>query len=48
VFVKDFFDKYDEELDFKQEIKSLLTKHPQINISTMGFIENWEELILWK
>jgi abortive infection bacteriophage resistance protein len=38
----------EEELDFKYEIKRLLAKYPKINIKTMGFIENWEELSLWK
>lgn len=38
----------DEELDFKNEIKKLISKYPNTNISTMGFPDNWELLTLWK
>jgi len=38
----------DEEFDFKSELKSLLGKYPFVDIKAMGFIENWEELEIWR
>lgn len=37
----------DKEFDFKLELKSLLTKYPNVDIKAMGFIENWEKLEIW-
>jgi len=38
----------EDEIDFKNKIKQLIQKHPKINIKSMGFVENWEELEIWR
>ncbi len=38
----------DEEFDFKKELQSLLNKYPNVDSKAMGFIENWEELEMWR
>jgi len=38
----------DEEFDFKSELKGLLNKYPIVDIKAMGFIEDWEELEIWR
>jgi abortive infection bacteriophage resistance protein len=36
----------DEELNFKNEIKKLTLKYPNVNLFSMGFIKEWESLEL--
>jgi abortive infection bacteriophage resistance protein len=38
----------EDKLDFKDKIKNLLKKYPNVNTNTMGFIDEWEDLELWK
>lgn len=38
----------DEEFNFKKELKKLLKKYQNIDIRAMGFLENWEELEIWR
>jgi abortive infection bacteriophage resistance protein len=41
-------DCIDEDLDFKGEVKTLLLKYPNTNLSAMGFVDEWEDLELWR
>ncbi len=36
----------DEELNFKNELKRLVSKYPNVDLSAMGFVDNWEEIVL--
>ncbi len=38
----------EDEIGFKNKIKQLLQKYPNIDKQAMGFIENWEKLDIWK
>lgn len=38
----------EDEIDFKNKIKQLLQKYPNIDKQAMGFINDWEELDIWK
>lgn len=38
----------EDEIDFKNKIKQLLQKYSSIDINAMGFVENWEELDIWR
>ena len=38
----------EDEIDFKLKIKQLFLKYPNIDKKAMGFIENWEDLEIWK
>ncbi len=38
----------EDEIGFKNKIKSLLEKYPQIDIKKMGFIQNWENNPIWR
>ncbi len=38
----------EDEIDFKFKIKQLLQKYPSIDKSAMGFIDDWEDLEIWK
>jgi abortive infection bacteriophage resistance protein len=38
---------FDEQLELLKE-KNLIKKYPNVNLKSMGFIENWEELEIWK
>jgi len=38
----------EDEIDFKNKIKNLLQKYQNIDIKAMGFIEDWEELEIWR
>lgn len=38
----------DEEFAFKYELKRLFAKYPTVNLRAMGFIDNWEELEIWR
>lgn len=38
----------DEEFYFKSELKSLLNKYPNVDRKAMGFVQNWEELEIWR
>jgi abortive infection bacteriophage resistance protein len=37
-----------EEFSFKYELKQLLKRYPSIDKKAMGFVENWEELEIWR
>lgn len=45
--IKCIFDAIGEEADFKQALVQLLQEYPHIDIASMGFPANWEELELW-
>ena len=34
--------------DFKQQLKSLLQAHPNVDVAAMGFPAGWENEPLWK
>jgi abortive infection bacteriophage resistance protein len=38
----------EDENDFKNKIKQLLYKYPNIDKQVMGFVENWEDLEIWR
>ncbi|MBN2693299.1 Abi family protein [bacterium] len=38
----------DKEFYFKSELKSLLKKYPNVDIKDMGFVQNWEDLEIWR
>lgn len=38
----------EDEIDFKERIKNLLQKYRNVDIKAMGFVQNWEELEIWK
>ena len=38
----------EDEINFKVKVKELLKKYPNVNIQSMGFINNWEENIIWR
>ena len=38
----------DEELDFTQQITTLLAKYPNVDFQAMGFPEDWQELEIWR
>lgn len=38
----------EDEIGFKSKIKSLLKRYPQVDIQKMGFIENWENNLIWR
>lgn len=38
----------EDEIDFKVKIKRLLHKYPSVDKNAMGFIEEWESLIIWE
>jgi len=38
----------EDKLDFKNKLKTLLNKYPDIDKNAMGFIENWKDLEIWK
>ncbi|MGE4457423.1 MAG: Abi family protein [Arcobacteraceae bacterium] len=38
----------EDEIDFKQKIKQLFQKYPHVDKQAMGFVENWENLEIWK
>lgn len=37
-----------KEFDFKSELKSLLNKYPIVDVKAMGFVQDWEELEIWR
>lgn len=36
-----------EELEFKEQIKTLLKEYPSIDLKAMGFVDDWENLAIW-
>jgi len=38
----------EDQIDFKVKIKQLLKEYPNVDKNAMGFIEDWEELDIWK
>ncbi|MFK5976248.1 MAG: Abi family protein [Sulfurovum sp.] len=38
----------EDEIRFKTKLKQLLSKYPNIDKRSMGFIDNWEELDIWE
>lgn len=38
----------EDEIDFKNKIKQLLQKYPNIDIQAMGFSQNWENIEIWR
>lgn len=38
----------EEEIEFKTKIKVLLKKYPHVEVQKMGFIENWEDNLIWR
>jgi abortive infection bacteriophage resistance protein len=38
----------DDTFDFKNELKGLFDKYPQIDKNAMGFVDDWEALEMWK
>ena len=38
----------ENEFDFKNKVKQLFLKYPNINKKAMGFIDDWEDLEIWK
>lgn len=38
----------EDEIEFKDKIKQLLQKYPNVDIKAMGFVQNWEELEMWR
>lgn len=38
----------EDEIEFKENIKALLKKYPDVKIESMGFIENWEDNPIWE
>ncbi|KLE08930.1 Abi family protein [Aliarcobacter butzleri] len=38
----------EDEIEFKAKIKSLIKRYPQIDIKKMGFIEKWENNLIWR
>jgi abortive infection bacteriophage resistance protein len=34
--------------DFKEELKSLFAKYPNIDKKAMGFVDDWERLEMWR
>jgi len=38
----------EDEIDFKEKIKQLLHKYPQVDRKAMGFVDGWEELEVWR
>ncbi len=38
----------EDELEFKSNIKALLSKYPKVKLESMGFIENWEQNSIWR
>lgn len=38
----------EDEIEFKSNIKMLLQKYPNVKIDRMGFIEDWENNLIWK
>ena len=45
--IKYIFDNIGEEVDFVTEIKNLIATHPNIDLKSMGFVANWENLDIW-
>lgn len=41
-------DAIGEESDFQNDIVALISSHPKINIKAMGFIDGWEEMVVWE
>lgn len=37
----------EDEVDFKVKIKELIKRYPKVDLKSMGFIEKWEENIIW-
>jgi len=38
----------EDEVEFKEKIKQLLQKYPHVDKNAMGFVDNWEELEMWR
>ena len=38
----------EDEIEFKTKLKTLLSKYPNIDIKAMGFIDNWQDLEIWR
>ncbi|MCK9492325.1 MAG: Abi family protein [Sulfurimonas sp.] len=38
----------DDEMDFKNKIKTLLQKYENVDMEAMGFIKEWEDLEIWR
>lgn len=38
----------EDEIDFKNKIRQLFQKYPHVDKQAMGFVENWEELEIWR
>ena len=38
----------EDEIDFKNKIQQLFQKYPHVGKHAMGFVENWEELEIWR
>lgn len=38
----------EDEIEFKMKLKQLIHKYPKVNLQAMGFIDNWEELEIWR
>lgn len=38
----------EDEIDFKNKIEQLFQKYPHVDKQAMGFVENWEELEIWR
>ena len=37
----------EDEIEFKSKIKNLIRKYSNVNLESMGFIENWEDNPIW-
>lgn len=38
----------EDEIEFKLKVKNLIKKYPKVKLESMGFVENWEENLIWK
>ena len=45
--IKYFFDSMGEEVDFVNELKTLIKEHPSVDLKAMGFVDGWEDLDIW-
>ena len=36
-----------EEVDFVNELKTLIKEHPSVDLKAMGFVDGWEDLDIW-
>lgn len=38
----------EDEIEFKTKIKNLIKKYPKVKLESMGFVENWEQNLIWR